>query len=84
VEGLTVTTVSPHYTCCGFGGVFAAQHPDLARAIGQAYLDAVLATGATGLISLDASCCLHLRGVAESMGLKLDFFHLAEVLVGIE
>lgn len=82
VEGLTVTTVSPYYTCCGFGGVFAAQHPDLARAIGQAYLDAVLATGATGLISLDASCFLHLRGVAESMGLNLDFFHLAEVLVG--
>lgn len=82
VEGLTVTTVSPHYTCCGFGGVFAAQHPELAQAIGQAYLDAVLATGATGLISLDASCFLHLRGVAESMGLKLDFFHLAEVLGG--
>jgi len=82
VEGLTVTTVSPHYTCCGFGGVFAAQHPDLARAIGQAYLEAVVATGATGLISLDASCFLHLRGVAESMGLNLDFYHLAEVLVG--
>jgi L-lactate dehydrogenase complex protein LldE len=82
VEGLTVTTVSPHYTCCGFGGVFAAQHPGLARAIGQAYLEAVVATGATGLISLDASCFLHLRGVAESMGLKLKFYHLAEVLLG--
>jgi L-lactate dehydrogenase complex protein LldE len=82
VEGLTVTTVSPHYTCCGFGGVFAAQHPDLARAIGQAYLEAVVATGATGLISLDASCFLHLRGVAESMGLNLEFYHLAEILLG--
>lgn len=82
VEGLTVTTVSPYYTCCGFGGIFQAQHPDLARAIGQAYLEAVVATGATGLISLDASCFLHLRGVAESMGLNLEFYHLAEILVG--
>ncbi len=82
VEGLTVTTISPYYTCCGFGGVFPAQHPELAQAIGQAYLDAVLATGATGLISLDASCFLHLRGVAQSLGLKLDFYHLAEILVG--
>jgi len=81
VEGLTVTTVSPYYTCCGFGGTFAAQHPELAGAIGEAYLEAVVATGATGLISLDASCFLHLRGVAESMGLNLDFYHLAEVLV---
>jgi len=82
VEGLTVTTVSPYYTCCGFGGIFQAQHPDLARAIGQAYLEAVVATGATGLISLDASCFLHLRGVADSMGLNLEFYHLAEVLLG--
>lgn len=82
VEGLTVTTISPYYTCCGFGGVFAAQHPDLARAIGEAYLEAVVATGATGLISLDASCFLHLRGVAESMGLTLEFYHLAEILLG--
>jgi L-lactate dehydrogenase complex protein LldE len=81
VEGLTVTTVSPYYTCCGFGGVFAAQHPDLAQAIGQAYLEAVVATGATGLISLDASCFLHLRGVAESMGVNLGFYHLAEILL---
>lgn len=82
VEGLTVTTVSPYYTCCGFGGVFKAQHPELAQAIGQAYLEAVLATGATGLVSLDASCFLHLRGVAESMGVNLGFYHLAEVLNG--
>ncbi|MFW6127472.1 MAG: (Fe-S)-binding protein [Thermodesulfobacteriota bacterium] len=82
VEGLTVTTVSPYYTCCGFGGVFTAQHPELAWAIGQSYLEAVAATGATGLISLDASCFLHLQGVAESMGLNLDFYHLAEVLAG--
>ena len=49
----------------------ADQHPDLARAIGQAYLEAVIATGATGLVSLDASCFLHLRGVAASQGKKL-------------
>ncbi|MFZ2089755.1 MAG: (Fe-S)-binding protein [Desulfobaccales bacterium] len=82
VEGLTVTTVSPYYACCGFGGVFAAQHPDLARSIGAAYLEAVAATGARGLISLDASCFLHLKGLAESQGLNLKFYHLAEILVG--
>jgi L-lactate dehydrogenase complex protein LldE len=82
VAGLTVTTVSPYYTCCGFGGVFKAQHPDLAQAIGEAYLEAVMATGATGLISLDASCFLHLRGVAASQGFDLEFYHLAEILLG--
>jgi len=82
VAGLTVTTVSPYFTCCGFGGVFKAQHPDLAGAIGEAYLEAVVATGATGLVSLDASCFLHLKGVAASRGLNLKLYHLAEVLAG--
>lgn len=82
VEGLTLANVSPFYSCCGFGGVFKAQHPDLARQIGEAYLEAVLATGATGLVSLDASCFLHLRGVAATRGFDLEFFHLAEILLG--
>jgi L-lactate dehydrogenase complex protein LldE len=82
VAGLTVTTVSPYYTCCGFGGVFKIQHPDLARDMGEAYLEAVLATGARGLVSLDASCFLHLKGVAAARGVDLDFYHLAEILVG--
>jgi L-lactate dehydrogenase complex protein LldE len=81
VAGLTVTGVSPYYTCCGFGGVFSAQHPDLARTMGEAYLEAVLATGAKGLVSLDASCFLHLKGVAAARGWDLAFYHLAEILV---
>lgn len=82
VEGLTLTSVSPYYACCGFGGVFKAQHPDLAKVIGEAYLEAVVATGATGLISLEAGCLLHLRGLALGRGWDLKFYHLAEILAG--
>ncbi|MCX5892794.1 MAG: (Fe-S)-binding protein, partial [Deltaproteobacteria bacterium] len=48
VAGLRLLEVSPYYSCCGFGGVFSVQHPDLSRKIGEAYLEAVLATGARG------------------------------------
>lgn len=82
VKGLTLTEVSPYYACCGFGGAFRFQHPDLAGIIGQAYLEAVLATGARGLVSLDPGCLLHLRSVAGNRGLKLDLYYLAEVLLG--
>jgi L-lactate dehydrogenase complex protein LldE len=80
VAGLDLLEVSPYYTCCGFGGVFSLQHPELSRAISQAYLEAVQATGAAGLVSLDYSCLLHLRGVAAARGLDLQFWHLAEIL----
>ena len=79
VEGLELLTVSPFYTCCGFGGVFPAQHPELSREIGEAYLAAVAATGAEGLVSLDYSCLLHLQSLAAPWDLK--FYHLAEILI---
>ncbi len=81
VEGLRLTEVSPHFSCCGFGGVFHRQHPGLAREIGRAYLEAVRATGATGLISLDWGCFLHLKPLAATENLPLTFHHLAQVLL---
>jgi L-lactate dehydrogenase complex protein LldE len=81
VRGLKLLEVSPYYSCCGFGGVFSLQHPPLSQDIGAAYLQAALATGARGLVSLDYSCLLHLRGIAEARDMDLHFFHLAEVLL---
>jgi L-lactate dehydrogenase complex protein LldE len=80
VSGLTLKEISPYYACCGFGGAFTYQHPDISRIIGEAYLEAVAATGADGLVSVDYSCLLHLRSVAASRNLNLSFYHLAEVV----
>jgi L-lactate dehydrogenase complex protein LldE len=80
VEGLELATVSPYYTCCGFGGAFSLQHPDLSRDMGEAYLGAVAATGAAGLVSLDYSCLLHLQNLDVPAARDLKFYHLAEIL----
>lgn len=82
VQGLKVLSVSPYYSCCGFGGTFSLQHPELSRSLGEAYLEAVKDTGATGLVSLDYSCLQHLSGIAGARGWDLQFFHLAEILAG--
>ncbi len=81
VDGLEVLTISPYYTCCGFGGTFSLMQPELSREIGEAYLNAVAATGAAGLVSLDYSCLLHLRGLETSAACNLKFYHLAEILI---
>ena len=80
VQGLKLLTVSPYYTCCGFGGTFSRQHPGLSRDMGEAYLAAVTATGAEGLVSLDYSCLLHLQGLGVAPAQNLLFYHLAEIL----
>jgi L-lactate dehydrogenase complex protein LldE len=81
VRGLTVKEVSSNYACCGFGGAFKYQHPDIARTIGEAYLEAVQETGASGIVSLDYSCLMHLRSVAAARNLNLSFYHLAELVL---
>jgi L-lactate dehydrogenase complex protein LldE len=81
VEGLKVLTVSPYYTCCGFGGTFSLMQPELSGEIGKAYLTAVAATGAAGLVSLDYSCLQHLQGLEVPAARDLKFYHLAEILV---
>ena len=80
VKGLKLLTISPYYTCCGFGGTFGLQHPGLSRDIGEAYLAAVSATGASGLVSLDYSCLLHLQGLGVAPARDLKFYHLAEIM----
>jgi L-lactate dehydrogenase complex protein LldE len=80
VQGLKLLTISPYYTCCGFGGTFSRQHPDLSRDMGEAYLAAVTATGAGGLVSLDYSCLIHLQGLGVAPAQILSFYHLAEIL----
>jgi L-lactate dehydrogenase complex protein LldE len=80
VAGLNVLTVSPYYSCCGFGGAFSVVRPGLSQTIGEAYLEAVRATGAAGLVSLDYSCLLHLKDIAAGRGWDLKFLHLSELL----
>ena len=80
MQGLKLLTISPYYTCCGFGGTFSFQHPELSRDMGEAYLAAVTATGAGGLVSLDYSCLLHLQGLGVAPAQGLLFYHLAEIL----
>lgn len=80
VAGLKLITVAPYYTCCGFGGAFKFQHPELSRAMGEDYLEAVRAAGAQGLVSLDYSCLMHLKDVAASRGWDMRFYHLVEII----
>ena len=79
VKGLELQPIFPYYPCCGFGGTFGLQHPGLSRDMGEAYLAAVSATGASGLVSLDYSCLLHLQGLGVPAR-DLKFYHLVEIM----
>jgi len=66
--------------CCGFGGVFAVEYPELSDAMLRDKLSELEATGADLVISNEAACTLQMSGGAHRRGLRLRFKHLAECL----
>ncbi len=74
--------------CCGFGGAFSVELPEVSGRMGRARLADLAATGAEWIVGTDVSCLLHLDGIrrraarAASPGPSAvpRMLHLAEVL----
>lgn len=79
VEGLTLLTPSRD-ECCGFGGAFSAEFPEVSGRMGRAKLADLAATGAEFVTATDMSCLLHLDGIRRKQGAGPRMLHLAEIL----
>jgi len=66
--------------CCGFGGVFTAEFPEIAEAMLARKVANIAATGADYCITADPSCLLHIQGGLNKAGVPTRMIHLAEVL----
>ena len=80
VRGLDLVEMSEAETCCGFGGMFSAKFPMISTAMGEVKCTSALETGAEYVVSNDASCNMHIQGLADRERLALRTIHLAEVL----
>lgn len=66
--------------CCGFGGAFSAQYPELAAGIGEHKVAALRSTAADVAVTADPGCLLHLAGLLHRTGAAMPIVHLAELL----
>ena len=64
VKDLELVEMSEAETCCGFGGTFAAKFPMISTAMGEVKCASALETGAEYIVSNDASCNMHIQGLA--------------------
>ena len=70
--------------CCGFGGAFSVEFPELSARIGRAKLAALSASGAEFVTGTDVCCLLHLAGLRRRAGVGPRPLHLAEILASRE
>ncbi len=66
--------------CCGFGGMFAVEYPEVSGAMLGDKLAELAATGARLVVCNEAACAMQMAGGAHRRGLPLRFKHLAECL----
>ena len=80
IPGLELTELADAGTCCGSAGVYNLLQPQAAAELGRRKADAVLATGATLLISANPGCSLQISSALAARGERIAVAHTAEVL----
>jgi glycolate oxidase iron-sulfur subunit len=80
IPELELTELPDAGTCCGSAGVYNLLQPEAARELGARKADAVLATGASLVISANPGCTLQISAELGSRGISLATAHIAEIL----
>ena len=66
--------------CCGFGGLFSIEHPEISKAMLDRKIDHLIASGASILVSCDAGCVAHISGGLQWRESSLQAVHIADIL----
>ena len=66
--------------CCGFGGVFSVEHPELSAEFLKRKIANLETTGSPTLVVADTGCLMHIQGGLKRQGKDQRVVHIAEVL----
>jgi L-lactate dehydrogenase complex protein LldE len=82
VDGLIRVGLPDAEECCGFGGMFAAEMPEVSVAMAADKAANIAASGADAVVGGDIGCLLHLEGYLRRNASPIRVRHIAEVLDG--
>lgn len=80
VAGLERVELPDAENCCGFGGLFSVEMPEVSAAMLSTKLANIEASNADTVVGVDVSCLMHMAGALRRRGSNIDALHLAEVL----
>ena len=83
IAGLKIVELPGAEICCGFGGTFCVQYPEISdKIVGEKTAD-IARTGADTLLAGDMGCLLNMAGKLQREGRPVHVRHVAEVLAGM-
>ncbi len=80
IPGLELVEMKESDVCCGSAGIYNLTHPDVSVELLEQKMDNLLATGATGVVAPNPGCTMQLAYGARRRGVKLDLFHVVDLL----
>jgi L-lactate dehydrogenase complex protein LldE len=80
VQGAKLVGLPEPEECCGFGGVFSVEHPQLSASMLERKLSSIQSSGAPAVVSCDAGCITHINGGLHRRGMRQRALHIAEIL----
>ncbi|OLD10992.1 MAG: hypothetical protein AUJ06_01190 [Chloroflexi bacterium 13_1_40CM_3_70_6] len=80
IAGVEVVEMAESSVCCGFGGSFSFEYPDVANRVLERKLASIDATGTNCVIADNPGCITHLRGGLDARDKGTRVRHLADVL----
>jgi L-lactate dehydrogenase complex protein LldE len=66
--------------CCGFGGVFSVEHPEISNEMLKRKINNITDSGSPVVVSCDAGCMTNINGGLHRRNLKPRVLHIAQVL----
>ena len=80
VKGIEVLEPKRIDECCGFGGMFAVEEPEVSVCMGHDKVKDHMSTGAEFITGADSSCLMHMQGVIEREHLPIRTIHITQIL----
>jgi glycolate oxidase iron-sulfur subunit len=80
IPGLELVEMKDSDVCCGSAGIYNLTHPDISVQLLEQKMDALLATGATGVVAPNPGCTMQLAYGARRRGVALQLFHVVDLL----
>ncbi len=80
VRGAELRELPEAEDCCGFGGIFSVEHPELSAEMLKRKIGNLEATRAPTLVVCDAGCLMHILGGLHRQNKSQQVLHIAEIL----
>lgn len=80
IKGLEIIEMKEKDQCCGFGGTFSIKHEAISTAMAEQKVQHALETGASYIVSTEASCLMHLEAFIQKQHLDIKTIHIVDLL----